>query len=137
MAVPEHLRSESKLEVLTKSRELALYTSTICSNEKVFPKRDRWLLTNKIVEASLSIMEDIATANSIFVASKRDYELRREYQTRAFAYTARLLSLMDLAKEKYNLADNRVKHWTQLVVDTRNLVRKWKKSDSDRYKKYR
>lgn len=47
MAVPEGKRTESKLAVQTKVIELAEYTITICSNEKNFPKRYRWCLTNK------------------------------------------------------------------------------------------
>mgnify|MGYP001049815168 CR=1 FL=1 len=47
MSVPKHRRTESKLEVQTKARELAKYTTTICANEKVFPKRDRWIVTNR------------------------------------------------------------------------------------------
>ena len=63
MAVPEGKRTESKLEVQTKARELANYTTTICSNEKIFPKRDRWILTNRIVNTVLTIMEEVDTAH--------------------------------------------------------------------------
>ncbi len=137
MAVPEGKRTESKLEVLIKARELALYTSTVCNNNKIFPKRDRWLLTNKIVEASLVILEEVATANSIYVASPSDYIMRRDCQTKAFAYTSRILALIELAYMKYNFEDNRIVHWTRLCTDTRNLIRKWKKSDASRFKEFK
>ena len=137
MAVPEGKRSESKLRVQTAAKELAKYTTDICSNEKTFPKRDRWIITNRIVTCALTIMEEIDTANSIYVATKGDYALRRESQTIALSYTARLLDLIELAYLKYSIEGNRIKHWTQLVLDVRELVKKWKKSDSDRYKAYR
>lgn len=137
MAVPEGKRTESKLEVQTKARELANYTTTICSNEKIFPKRDRWILTNRIVNTVLTIMEEVDTANDIYVSTKVDFDLRRTSQTIALSYTARLLGLMQLAYEKYNIEDKRIKHWTQLVVDTRELIKKWRQSDSNRYKKYK
>lgn len=137
MSVPEGKRTESKLAVQTKAIELADYTITICSNEKNFPKRYRWCLTNKIVDVTLEIMNDINTANSIYVSTKVDYDLRREHQTNALAYTARLLGLMELAYIKFSIEDKRIKHWTQLVVDARELIKKWRKSDSDRYKKYK
>ena len=63
MSVPEGKRTESKLEVQTKARELAKYTTEICSNEKVFPKRDRWCITNRIVNVVLTIMEEVDTAH--------------------------------------------------------------------------
>lgn len=137
MAVPEGKRTESKLRVQTAAKELAKYTTDICSNEKTFPKRDRWIITNRIVTCALTIMEEIDTANSIYVTTKVDYDLRRESQTIALAYTARLLGLIELAYLKYNLNGDRIKHWTQLVIDVRELVKKWRKSDSDRYKNFR
>jgi len=137
MAVPEGKRTESKLVVQTKVIELAEYTITICSNEKNFPKRYRWCLTNKIVDTALEIMNDVNTANSIYVSTKGDYELRRHYQTNALAYTARLLGLMEVAYIKFNIPDKRIKHWTQLVVDARELIKKWRKSDSDRFKNFK
>jgi len=137
LAVPEGKRTESKLEVQTKAIELANYTITICSNEKNFPKRYRWCLTNKIVDTATEIMSDINTANSIYVSTKGDYELRREHQTKALAYTARLLGLMELAYVKFNIEGKRIKHWTQLVIDVRELIKKWRKSDGERYKKYK
>lgn len=137
MSVPEGKRTESKLEVQTKSRELAKYTTEICSNEKVFPKRDRWCITSRIVNAVLTIMEEVDTANDIYVSTKVDFELRRTSQTIALSYTARLLGLMQLAYEKYNIDDKRIRHWTQLVVDARELIKKWRQSDSDRYKQFK
>lgn len=137
MAVPEGKRTESKLRVQTAAKELAKYTTDICSNEKTFPKRDRWIITNRIVTCALTIMEEIDTANSIYVTTKVDYDLRRESQTIALAYTVRLLGLIELAYLKYNLDGDRIKHWTQLVMDVRELVKKWRKSDSDRYKNFR
>ena len=137
MSVPEGKRTESKLEVQTKARELAKYTTEICSNEKVFPKRDRWCITNRIVNVVLTIMEEVDTANDIYVSTRGDFVLRRKSQTIALSHTARLLGLMQLAYEKYNIDDKRIKHWTQLVVDVRELIKKWRQSDSDRYKQFK
>ena len=137
MSVPEGKRTESKLEVQTKSKELARYTTSICSNEKIFPKRDRWIITNRIATIALTIMEEVDTANSIYVSTKGDYDLRRRSQTIALSYTARLLGLMELAYLKYSIDSKRIRYWTQLVIDTRELIKKWRKSDADRYKKYK
>lgn len=134
MSVPVGKRTESKLAVQTKAKELALYTVTICGNEKIFPKRDRWILTNRIVTTTLEIMESVDVANSIYITTKGDFELRRKYQTIAFASTARLLGLMELAYVKYRIDSKRIRYWTQLVSDERSLIRKWGQSDKKRYK---
>ncbi len=136
MTVPEGKRTESKLAVQTKAIELAEHTIHICSNEKVFPKRYRWCLTGKIVDIAIEIANDINTANSIYVSAASDYELRRSYQTNALARTARMLGMMQIAYKMFKIAGNRMVHWTQLVVDLRELLKKWKKSDRQRYSKY-
>lgn len=136
MSVPEGRRSESKLAVQTKAKELALHTVTICGNEKVFPKRDRWIITNRIVTTALTIMEEVDMANDIFVSTKGDYELRRKSQTIALASTAKLLGLMELAFMKYGIESRKIRNWTQITIDTRDLIKKWRKSDKDRYGKY-
>jgi len=135
VSVPEGRRTESKLAVQTKTKELAFYTVSICGNEKVFPKRDRWAITNRIVTVALTIMEEVDMANDIYVANAGDYDLRRRSQTIALASTAKLLGLMELAYMKYNIESNRIRYWTQLAVDARDLIRKWRKSDNDRYGK--
>jgi hypothetical protein len=136
MAVPEGKRAKSKLEVQTRAKELALYTVTICSNEKTFPKRDRWVLTNRIVSTAIAIMEEVDTANSIFVTDASDYTLRRQSQTLALAYTAKLLGLVELAYLKYHIDSKRIEHWTRLIVNVRDLIKGWRNTDKSRYKNY-
>jgi len=136
MSVPENRRKESKLAVQTKAKELAYYTVKICSSEKVFPKRDRWIITNRIVSTVLTIMEEVDVANDIYVSTKGDFELRRKSQTIAFSSTAKLLGLMELAYIKYGIEGNKMMNWTQLVVDTRNLIKKWRQVDKERYKNF-
>jgi len=136
LSVPEGKRTESKLEVQTRARELAVYTVSICGNEKVFPKRDRWAITNRIVNTALTIMEEIDMANDIRVSTKGDFEIRRKSQTIALVSTAKLLGLMDLAYIKYNIPSTKIRYWTQLVVNLRQLIIAWRQSDKKRYSKF-
>lgn len=135
MSVPEGKRTESKLEVQTKAKSLALYTVSICGNEKVFPKRDRWAVTNRIVSTALTIMEEVDVANDIYVSTKGDFELRRRSQTIALSNTAKLLGLMELAYIKYGIEGSRMKFWTQEVLEARDLIKKWRQADKERYGK--
>ena len=50
LAVPEGKRTESQLAFQTKAIELLEYTTTICNNNNIFPKRDRWIVANRIVD---------------------------------------------------------------------------------------
>jgi hypothetical protein len=135
MSVPLGQRTESKLEVQTRARELALYTVQICGNEKHFPKRDRWIVTNRIVGTALTIMEEVDIANDIYVSTRGDFELRRQAQTIAFSNTAKLLGLLELAQAKYDIGDRRVQFWADKVLEVRALIKKWRQSDKNRYDK--
>lgn len=136
MSVPVGKRTESKLDVQTKAKALALYTTQICGNEKNFPKRDRWIITNRIVDTALTIMEEVDVANDIFVSTRGDFELRRKSQTIALSSTAKLLGLMELAYIKYKIDGRRMSYWTGLVLEERELIKKWRQSDKKRYSKY-
>lgn len=134
MSVVKSKRDEGELVVVTKANELAMYTIKICSNETNFPKRYRWCITNKIVDAALEINNQIIKANSVFVKDQSDYELRKKYQTEGLAATYSLLSMIDIGYRIFGIDSKRIKHWTGLVLDVQNLMRNWRKRDIERYK---
>jgi hypothetical protein len=137
MSVVKSKRGEGKLLVITKSNELAAYTMRICTNEKNFPKRFRWCITNKIVESAIEINNCVNAANSVYVnpqTAAEDFALRRKYQTKALAQTYVLLSMIDLAYRTFGIESSRVEYWTRLAYEVQNLLRNWRNSDYDRYK---
>ena len=135
MSVPKSKRSTSDLEVITKSYELAAYTIQICSNEKHFPKRYRWCITNKIVETAIEISKYALCANSIYVGNDAEaYDLRLRYQTIALTDTYALLSLMQIAYRTFAIEGDRIDYWTGLVLEVQRLLRAWKQADGRRYK---
>lgn len=137
MSVPKSKRGESKLEVLTKARELAKYTIKICSNENCFPKRYRWCITHKIIDTVLEITRFSTMANAIYMGDKEhqkeDWALRRSYQTKALADTYALLEMMDIAYQLFGIDGSKMSYWTGLVLEEQDLLRRWKKSDKERY----
>jgi hypothetical protein len=73
-------------------------------------------------------------ANSIYVLDINDYQTRRQYQNKALSSSYALLTMMDIAYTTFGIGDDRMVHWVGLVIDVQNLLRNWRKSDSDRYK---
>lgn len=135
MSVPKSKRGHSDLEVATKANELATHTIHICSNEKYFPKRYRWCITSKLVDAAVDINRYIIMANSIYVGDDvESWKLRKHYQTVALASTYSLLSMMDIAYRTFGIEGSKMDYWTGLVLNVQNLLRNWKKSDERRYK---
>jgi hypothetical protein len=135
MSVPKSKRGKSELEVVTKANELCNYTIHICSNEKCFPKRYRWCITSKIVDAAVDIARYVNMANSIYVGNDPEmWKLRKSYQVKGLASTYSLLTMMDIAYRAFGIEGSRMDYWTGLVLDVQNLLRNWKKSDEQRYK---
>ena len=134
MSVVKSKRGESDLNVITKARELASYTLHICSNEKNFPKRYRWCITNYIISDAFEIHRNTRKANSVFVSRKSDYETRRQFQNKAIAAIDSMLGDMDIAYATFGINDDRIEYWTGLVIEIQKLLRNWRKSDQERYK---
>jgi len=131
MSVVKSKRGQGKLLVYTRANELAVYTITICANEKHFPKRYRWCITNKIVECAVTINNCVTAGNSVYIGDGDEdaKKLRRQYQTKALAETYALLSMIDIAYRTFGIESSRVEFWTRLVKDVQGLIRSWRKSE--------
>ena len=137
MSVVKSKRKSNKqpLQVITKANNLTTHTIRICSNENNFPKRYRWCITSKIVDAAVEIARNATIANSINADSDREmYSLRKKYQMVALANTYSLLTLIDIAYNTFSLDGDKVDYWIGLVEEVQNLLRNWKRSDEQRYK---
>lgn len=134
MSVIKAKRSEGKLEILTQANNLAVYTVQICKNEKYFPKRDRWIMTQHIVREALDVLTCIKRANAVNVATWDDYRYRRAQQVEAYSHAEALLTLLDVAYLTLSIESARIEFWTGQIISTENLLKKWRESDRKRYK---
>lgn len=145
MAIPKSKRTTTPLSVLVEADTLACYTIQICTDERRFPKRYRWCLTQQIIDAAIQAKMHIAKANSVYVSDRESATLRRTYQQRAIADIAALSAAMDTAfklfsglrhidttsktKKRINIAT-----WTAQLDKVKSLLLAWKKSDTEKYK---
>lgn len=135
MSVVAGKRGTGDLTVITKANALVDYTLQICTNEKNFPKRYRWCLTNRIIDITYEICDLIIHANAVYVRPEDDSLTRRiSYQTRALELTEVLLNQIDRAYRRFSLETRRVEHWTSLIEEIQRLLRGWRKADKERYK---
>ncbi len=135
MAVPVNRRTPQKFGVLTKAIELASHTVKICGNEKNFPKKYRWMLTQEIVRTAIRIVMDIREANSIHVVRAEDLSRRRALQQAATGKCEALLTLIEIAWATLGLSGISVEDWTGRVLDVEDAISVWRKSDRDRFGK--
>lgn len=135
MSVPKSQRNESKLTCIVKAEELAVYTMKIVCNEKTFPKRYRWCVTNEIVSETRSILRKLVLANSVRVEDEISHKARKQLQNEALAHCFALLTEINLSYKIFHLASDRVEFWTGLVVNIQRLIRTWQASDDKRFAK--
>lgn len=133
MSVPASKRGVGRLEIITKARELKRYTLQICTNEKNFPKRYRWCVTNDIVKETNDMCRLIVSANAVKVETINDKLRRNERQKQAYELTEVLLEDIDTAYTFFHLDSDRVEFWTSQIVNIQTLLRSWMRSDAERY----
>ena len=132
--VPESRRGHGKFEVLTKANDLAVYTIRIASNPKTFDLKYQTALANDIISTAKDIYIKCKTANDIRVGEDvYKAQMRKRLQESAIMDCNSLLALMDMAKRVYHLSAKRIRYWGKKTVEVRDMVRRWKDSDSKRY----
>lgn len=135
MSVPKGCRTEGKLQVMIELQALCTYTIQICKNEKNFPKRDRWILTQHIVHHAVDAYSHARKANAVRVTTMEDYKLRREYQIRCRTSLEALLGMIEIAYMSLGLDGSRVEFWTKSVISAEEKLSAWRSGDRKRYKK--
>lgn len=117
-----------------KARELAVHTIKICKNENIFLPEYKGAITEDLIKTAKDIFCDAWAANNVMVGkSPEKWRQRQLLQERSAAGCNRMLALIGLAKSLFHLRGSKVKYWSQLVIDTRSLIRKWQEADSKRY----
>lgn len=134
MSVPKGCRTESKLQVLVELQALATYTIQICKNEKNFPKRDRWILTQHIVKLAVDAYALARKANAVRVVTMEDYKLRRGWQVECRSSLEALLGLIEIAYLALPLESERVEFWTRSVMSAEEKLTAWRNSDRKRFR---
>lgn len=135
MSVIKAERDEGKLQVLTKARDMMAYTITVCKNEKHFPKRDRWILTQHVTGEAIQATMCIRRANAVRVEKYEDYKYRRSQQVKAYSHLEALLTLIEVAYNVLSLSHDRVEYWTGLILEVEAFLQKWMRADKKRYDK--
>ena len=133
MSVRQGDRQQGKLQVLDLSRNLTKYSITACKNEKIFPKSQRWIMSQRIVNEAIDATTCIRRANATYVNDEQTYKYRRGEQLKAHASLNALLTLIDIAYDSFDIETRKIAFWTKLVVDTDEKLKTWMKSDKERY----
>ncbi len=136
MAVVKGDRSKTseKLETAEMLKGLCVYTIQITKNEKNFPKRDRWIMTQPIVHEAIKAYTHARKANAVEVVTMEDYKERRAHQVKCRGCLEALINLIEIAQITLSLEEERVAYWTEYAMNCENMLKAWRASDRKRYK---
>lgn len=133
MSVRKGDRTEGKLQVLNKVRELKKYS---LDRVKTFPKSTRWLYAAPIADEIRTAAVCIRHANAVYISKEYtdDYKYRHGEQIKAHSSLDALLDLIDDAYDAGYISGDQVNYWTGLILQTDDLLKAWIKSDKENYR---
>ena len=124
------MKQESNdLQVIIKSKELLTYTITVTSNCKVFPKKYRFTLCDRMQNKSMNIYELLLEANRTHTSN---IKLRNELQTKVILNCDQLLFYIEMCLQVNIIEPKRAEHWSNLVSDIKFMTIKWRTTDKER-----
>lgn len=129
MATRRSERTQGDLEVIVKAKQMAAHTVKITNNTNYFPKRFRLTITDKITNKAFEIFTLLYETNEIFPRTKTEFEERQRKQRKAMACCRTLTAMIDVAEELFHLPGDKVRYWTQLVVEIRYATAAWYKAE--------
>ena len=133
MSVLQGKRQESKVQFLETARKLEVYTLQHCVK---FPKRYAQTITNNIVNLSISIYNELKSANSIFPTNKEEAQIRKNCFIKANCDLQALISQLEIARSVLNdtVSVSVWCSWLELMEQEAKLISAVKKADKERYK---
>ena len=132
MSVLKSKRKTSSLQFLENALQIQLYTLRCVSK---FPKRYTYLLSKHLTDAAAHGHEQVKKANSIYPRNKHEAQIRRDCFIKAYAEYQHLISQINVAEEMFEISENSIITWMNLINDELKLLKSIMKTDSDRYKK--
>ena len=135
MAVRCGDRSQGKLPVINRMRELIAYTYDRV-HDKTLPKSDRWLMCKSIWDAAAGAHAAILAANGIRVENQTDAEERLLLEKKAIGQLDTLMALIDMLHIKGRISDDRAEYWTGLANSAQIAAKAWLKNQKSYYREY-
>ena len=133
MSVPKGDRTTSEMQFLHTARELRLHTIRKCVN---FPKRYTFYVSQPLVACATRIRDYVKVGNSIYATNAHEQQMRIDYFVRAKAEVNNIVSHIEEACELFEVPDNAMIHWMELVKTENELLKGLIRSERAKLRKY-
>lgn len=129
-------RTQSPLEVISKSKELLRDVYALIMNEKKIPKKHRYFVGKSLYDSANKIVCYIFNANNIYPRSKEDYAKRKAYQECAQYECALLLNLLDTYSDMLpNLSYKDIERLAINANSIKALIAAWIRANDEQFDK--
>ena len=96
-------RRTDKSEICYLANEVEYKVIKMTMNEQYFPKRARFIITNKLIDSAMNVSANFNAANGIFPTSAVKLIIREIYQIIGKANIAVLEHQLNLSKRLFNI----------------------------------
>ena len=132
ISVIKSKRGQSSMQFLDTATKLHIYTIKQCVK---FPKRYTFYVSQSISDTATEILKCAKSGNSIYPTNAHEVQVRRDYFLRAYAETQSLVSLINDARELFDISGSTLTGWMELIQSELNLIKGVMKADKQRFKK--
>ena len=134
MSVYKRNRSKSKIDFYDKANRVNDAIQTLVDNPKYYPKNQTFKRAIPLKELSDRVVMEICVANENRPQTYEEYLERRKSQTLAIGLAEALLQKFQTdCLHLKTIPSGQKKFITGLIVDLRDNLKAWKKSDKNRY----
>ena len=97
-------------------------------NEKYFPKRARFIITNEVIESAMNVAKNFNIANDLFPSTEEKLKIREQYQ---YIGKANLISLehqLNLCNQLFNIPSGVLAEIFDMIKEIKSKYSNWVKS---------
>ena len=97
-------------------------------NEKYFPKRARFIITNQIIESTMNVAKNFNIANNIFPNKEGNVKFREQYQAIGKANLISLEHQLNLCNRLFNIPSSVLEEIFDMINEIKSKYSNWVKS---------
>lgn len=135
MSVPAYRRKTSELKVLNHSEKVFREAIRLSKDGSTIPKRYHFVVGKNMLSNARNLMYMITNANNTDLFEHGN--IRGQFQLKALFFLNCLEADIKFNIEFVKNVPSKYQNLVMLVQETRELLRKWKKSDDERTRDFR
>lgn len=122
------------MEFINSAHELEKLTLQMSVRENCIPKRYRITIAQPLCQAARALNRNVIYANAIYPTTLKEYETRKELQTKAKQALYDMFEIMRIASEILPIKQGSLDEWIQIANKELKALSSWMQSDKNRYK---